>query len=282
MRHALHALPWAFLLPFLFAQGFVFDFGDFVSFLDGLLADVIAALLSAIVYVWNTLVAVSNALASGLTFTWLGSATLFKDIGGFFKWVWNTVILQTIAWILKHLQDLKDWLKEHFKSLIDFLHRLEDLQRRFWKNVIRPIINLIIRLRQIIAILRIFHLHFLDKLDRFLGRLEGKIFGNFFLIRAWINRLLTYIEILLDAGGFLRRSVLLASLGRAADDILLTATGRGVDYWSGTEGASYDGPTDISDVTAEAADMDADLRTRSGLYWQAQEDARNTWADLRA
>ena len=281
MRTLWHLLAYAAVfLPFVWGQ-FVFDFGDLGGFFDAVALDIVDAILGAVLYVWDTLVAVTDALATGLNFTWLGAGALFADIWKFFQWLWNTIILETLAWILKELQNLKQWLYDHFQGLLDFLHRLLDLQRQFWQKVIRPIINLIIRLRQIATLLRLFHLHFLDRLDKWLAGIEGKLLGNFGHVRAWINRLLTYIELIIDAGGFIRRNVLLASMGRAANDILILGTGQGLDFWSGPEGGSYSTPGDPPTAQDEAAQMGADLEAKTGYYYNAQEIARAEFKALR-
>jgi hypothetical protein len=276
-----HACQWGtlavLLVPFVFAQ-LGFGFSDFTVYLDELGAALISEILSVLTTLWNDVVIVATALLNGLTFTFLGASGLFNSIQRFFSWLWNNIILTTLGWILKQLQDLQQWLRDHFQWLIDFLKRLLQLQQQFYQQFIKPVLNILIRIRQFIQILRIFHLHIFDKLDNWLAGLEAKLLGHFLKVTQWINRLLSYIELILDAAGYLKRTLLVASVANSASDLLLLFTGRTLDYWSGAEGQSDTGQAVNFTPASVAQDVEQQTTTHTGFWADLQQNARDVYA----
>jgi hypothetical protein len=270
-------LLWAALAaPIIFGQ-FSFDFGGLGDLLAAELQAEILALVESIIFVWNVLVQVANGLATGLSFTYSGGLGIFKSIFDFFKWVWEAVILKAVAYLLKELADLKQWLNDHFQTLKDILAAIKRAHDLFYKNILRPLLNVIIRMRRFLALLRLFHIHVLDRLDRFLGGLEAKLLGNFFFLRGWANRLLVYIEFFLNAQGYIRRVVFLNSAAQALDGLFRMITGTGVAYWTGGGPVAASGdpmpvsPDDLAPLYAQALETDtgyfADTRAQVQAWW---------------
>jgi hypothetical protein len=262
-------IAWgALALPFVFGQldggdlpGFNFDF-------SGAIDAIVSALADAINFVWGELVYVADALSVGLDFTYFTAGEIFQDIVKFFLYIWNNLLKNLVLWLLQELEKLKKWLNEHFGWLLQVLHTLRQMQDTFYKNILRPILNVIIHVRQFLGILRLFHLHFLDGLDRFFAGVQSKLLGNFFKLRQWLNQLATWIEFFFDPVGFLRKSVFLHSLAQAANGTALLFTGRGIDYFSGTDPFDAAITTPTIDSTAIQAELLADLSAQAGPFYE--------------
>jgi hypothetical protein len=280
----MHSRDYVWLLlataaPVIFGQ-FGFDFTDIIDAFDSFIEGQIVALLDGLIYVFELELAIGDVLAAGIDFTYFTAGDIFLDVIDFFKWIYANIIKVAVLWLIDQLEALRQWLYDHFKPLIDFLHRLLLLQQQFFKTYLRPILNLIINLRRFAQLLRIFHLHFLDKLDAKLGGLEARILGNFGITRQWINRLLTYIELILTADGFLRRTLFMSSLGYSANDVLLLGTGRGLDYWSSSDTQQQGGPV-LPQTLADVSDeIQASNAASSGFWYDLAQGAADNWADL--
>jgi|SRR5271168_5398434 len=275
MRTAFHWLGWAALLaPFVWGQ-LGFDFTDYLASLDAELEGELAALVEAIVFVFDTLVAFAEAVVPAINFTYLGAFGMFQSIQQFFHSVWCDYILVWLAWITKHLKDLDDWLGKKLAPLVDFLKRLVAMQNAFYNQFLKPLLNMIIALRRFVTVLHLFHLHFLDKLDNYLAGLESKILGNFFKTRAWLNQLLTWIEIFLNPFGYINRALFMASLGNAIDDVCKLFTTQGVSYFSATgttPAPAVQPPWSVTDIVAE---VQANQASGQGFYIDIAQQGAN-------
>ncbi len=114
---------------------------------------------------------------------------------------------------LRMLKSLHDWYEKHFKWLIDLRRRFD----RWFNTTIRPILNFLQRVRGVLAIFRIFHLKFAEKLDNLIGGLEAKIIRNTLAIRGKLNEISTIINLVFDPALVIRQNVLVLSMIRALD-----------------------------------------------------------------
>ncbi len=117
---------------------------------------------------------------------------------------------------LRLIARLRAWYEKHFKWLIDLRKRYDE----WFRTTIVPILNLLQRIRRVLAIFRIFHLKFAEKLDALIGRLESKIIRNVLVLRQKVNEISTIINLILDPSLVIRNVPLLRSIWTALDDIV--------------------------------------------------------------
>ncbi len=115
-------------------------------------------------------------------------------------------------------------LRARILKLLDPLIRYLERARRFWDLTfnlyLRPILVLIEQVRSALVVFRIFGLKFAQALDGYAADLEARIFKLSHDQRIAINRILTFLDLLVDPPGLINARVFLGNLGRSIDDIV--------------------------------------------------------------
>jgi len=216
MRHDWHnLLP---LVPFLVGQ-FGFDFGSIGDFLLGLLSDLINFLLQVLQFIWQALIAVANFIFSVLQFIYKFLTTLFADISRAFKWIWNTVIKGALTKLLTAYVKVRAWLEKTFRPLIDFLKKVRAWYDKFYRMYVRPVLNLIQHIRQVLTVFRLLGFKWAKKLDSLLSKIQGDIIKVFTTLRGYINQIISTIDLIVDPTFILRRNPLFAALVRSVPEL---------------------------------------------------------------
>jgi hypothetical protein len=173
------------------------------------------AILSLIIAILNALIAVLNfiltLIAAVINFLVKAFGVVVRGI----RHVISDIVHGRFVHLYKDYLELKaklrKWVEDHLGWLLKLRKQFDD----WYRNTIIPILNLIQRLRAILAVFRIFHLKFAEKLDELLGRLEAKIIKNTLALRGKLNEVVSIIDLVLDPGLLIRQNVLLGSATRA-------------------------------------------------------------------
>ncbi len=190
----------------------------------GAIIDVVAEVLSFVATSIAT--AVAWIVATALPAIFAALSRIGRVIGKGFKYffkgfrhVLSDIVHGRFVKLYHDYLDQKDklheWVEEHLGWLLKLRKAFDD----WYRNTIIPILNLIHGLRAVLAVFRIFHLKFAEKLDALLGRLESKIIRNTLVLRSKINEILTFVDLVLDPGLLIRQNVLLASAERALNGL---------------------------------------------------------------
>ncbi len=170
---------------------------DVINFILRVLSVVVAVLRAVIIFLGKAFEAVFR-----------GVKHVISDIvHGRFLHLWEDY--------LKIKAKLKAWFDKHLRWLLELRRRFDEWFRR----TIVPILNLLQRIRRVLAIFRVFHLKFAEKLDALIGRLESKIIRNVLVLRQKVNEISTIINLILDPSLVIRNVPLLRSIWTALDDI---------------------------------------------------------------
>jgi len=164
------------------------------------------------------------------------------------RWVGNLYCLarDTIARVTAFLD-----------PIIKVIQKIRAWYDLIWKRVVQPILNIIQRIRKVLAIFKFFHLKWAEKLDRDLAYLEGQIAKNFLIVRQWLNLVGSWVNFLVNPLGGLRAFPMVAGFFGA-----LNTT------WSGLFGSQFTwlkpptgsaGPTSSvsSTMSADVAELHA-------------------------
>lgn len=104
--------------------------------------------------------------------------------------------------------------------LVGLLKRIRDWLDMVYTRFLKPLLLLLQHIRQFLVVLRLFHLKFADKLDKYLAQLQTDINRPFLIIRGTLNGILTTIELIIDPRGVLTAGPFLwavwADLGQIA------------------------------------------------------------------
>lgn len=163
---------------------------DVINFILRVLSIVVAVLRAVIVFLGKAFEAVFR-----------GVKHVISDIvHGRFLHLWEDY--------LKLKAKIKAWFDKHLRWLLELRRRFDE----WFNRTIKPILNFLQRIRGVLAIFRVFHLKFAEKLDALIGRLESKIIRNVLVLRQKVNEISTIINLILDPALVIRENVLLQSI----------------------------------------------------------------------
>lgn len=196
----------------LFLQGFGFDFGDLTAILEQYLQDVIAFLVALIGYIWNVLVYVANYIWTALNWIAHFFYTLFEDVQKAFKWIWANVIKAGLTKLVAVFQKVRAWLKKTLQPVIDWLKKVRKWYDDFFNRWMKPVLRMIQTMRKVLTIFRLLGFKWAARLDGDLAMVEQKITQVYTTLRGYLNTAITWIDLIVDPSGILRRNPLFAAL----------------------------------------------------------------------
>jgi hypothetical protein len=207
-----------YFTPFVFLQ-FGFDFGDLTDALAGFFEDIIGLLIGLIQFIWSVLVFAFNYLFAGMNFLANFTGTLMEDISHAWEWIWQTVIMATLTKLIGLINRLRAWLKNVLQPIIDFLKKLRAWYDKLFNTYVKPFLNLLQHIRQFLRILRLLGVKWAARLDADLAYIEQKIVQVYTYLRSQLNMVITYLDLIVDPSGILRRNPLFAILLAAAPEV---------------------------------------------------------------
>jgi hypothetical protein len=151
----------------------------------------------------DSLVSVSNALTQGLAAIARTVGHVLKLLGGFFS-----NILTPLVSILKKL--LEWWRELYDKVLKPIITTVEKIRREIihiYEHYVRPFIVVLDKVRRILAILKLFHVKFAEKLDRKIVELEGYILEPLRFALKYLNVVGQWLNILVTVNLVIQRAV---------------------------------------------------------------------------
>jgi hypothetical protein len=160
-----------------------------------------------------------GALSSALTKLAGWSANAVRSIRDVLSAVTGKGIWESIKRIGRALDQARKRLAGWISPLMDWLRRARDWLDFIYHRVIRPILNMIQRIRQMLVALRILHVKWAEKLDRVLLQVEKSIIVPFEAVRRGLNDVITILQEVLSHDGLLRGGVFLGSADRFARDL---------------------------------------------------------------
>jgi hypothetical protein len=232
--------------------------------------------LSALVQViYSILIAVANFLWAIIKALVGILVQLFESLAKFLKHVWEHYVKAAITWLAQHARQLYDWLHRHIKTTIAFLQKL----KRWYDQHILPFqlkqLALIQHIRQVLGILKAFHVKWATQLDAKLGDLQQKIVLSIETVRGALNSVINFANLIFDPSLLIRRTALGGSLlnslgalkritGFGSNTPLNTKQQAQVDHWQSyytkSETLSYMATVAATGPTSEDRQLDSDAR----------------------
>lgn len=206
----------------------MFDFlGGLLNKLSGLAAaleQVLVFLVNLIVqvfqFVWGVLVNVFNFLYKIAT----KSVQFFHHLWtGFFKDIWPKVV--------KTLRKVHDFLEAKLKPIIHFLKTYRDLIDRNYRLYIKPILNFLQRVRQVLQVMRLMHIGFAKALDQKIAQVETLLTRNFLQLRGVLTSMINALNAVVDLPLLFRKPVLVLSVRRVFLSLVKVITGLPPGFW---------------------------------------------------
>lgn len=167
-----------------------------------------AALAAAIGGIQRALNAIGNELASvfGLL------SRLIGKVLQFLKGLLLDVIHALVAAVKEIGTLLKDVVQNVLMPALQALQHLRDYLIKIYEKFLRPLLVMLQDVRKVLAILRVFHIGFAQKLDNVLADIQSKISTPLLYLLRYTNAVANYINLILDARLFIQKPLFLASL----------------------------------------------------------------------
>lgn len=258
-------------------MNFFFDLGSLFGALGNIFSTLLSALAAAVTYLFGLIQAIAVWLYNLIVTVVQAIARAIAAIVKGFVHVISDIIHGRFSELLHDYQQFKQWLQNILGPIIRFLQKLQQLYNRYVLHYLLLVISIIQRLRQFLAVLRIFHVGWAAKLDGFLASVEQKIVQAVQVIQKTINELITTLDIIIDPSLIIRSHALGASiLGSFASmrQILGFGSVRGLSGWEQQrqqeDSHALDSTTSLK-ATSDITVMDFAPTVQRSL--QAQDDA---------
>lgn len=171
-------------------------------------------------FIWTALVTVAQAFLS-----------FFKAVAGIFRALWDGFFKRIFSAFFRAVAAAHRWLEARLQPLIDFLKRVRAIYDRFFNQYIKPLFNVIQKIRQVLKILEFLHISFAKQLDAALAKIEGKVAQAVLTIRGVLNDLIGIAQTLADPLLLIRRPVAVMSARRVFNSLVRVLTGRPPGYF---------------------------------------------------
>ena len=183
-----------------------------LSFLGGLGTATTAAinwLIAAIATLAGGEIALTKAVGDEQT----REQTKWGALIRFLQFGWLLHLGGPIGNLFDAIGRLYGWLKRHIQAIKDFIQYWKDWFDRYYRRYVLPMMNLIQNIRRFLLILRLLHVHFADKLDKWLQQYEMEVNKVFLAIHGTLNQLLDWLTLATNPFS-LGRMVLVSVTGR--------------------------------------------------------------------
>lgn len=208
--------------------------------IDEVLLDAIKTLAS---WIWDALKAIWQFLSNvwGMLATWIKAGV---------HWLFHTLLPDLVRWVNEIRAKITAWLH----PLIQWIQYERALLNQFYNNVLKPILNLIQRLRSILVVFRLLHLGWATRLDQYLADVEEQIAAKFLQMVQSVQMVANWINWLTDPTGLFNVPLLLLSQLQTLPQLFAALWGLG------------NSPLGAADLQSQQADA------ASGTYSNAQSD----------
>lgn len=177
----------------------------------------------------------------------------------------NDILHGRLLQVLKDIQAMLKALGQIIAPLVAWLKELQRIQRQLQMQYLRQFIDMIQRARRILAIFRLLHLHFADKLDLYLAKLEGDVGAKWAKLLQHVNAIQSVLDQVIDPTLLLRPGNMLGSVG-----LMIGAVSAAVKGLSPSQLLCLPGPTTAQPFTepwaATEARISTEMTTHTGTY----------------
>lgn len=128
------------------------------------------------------------------------------------------------TWAYREIVRLHDFLKDKFGPVLKWLRELKQHIRDIYDKWVRPVVDTIQFIRQLNAILELFHISLLKKLDATLATIEKRIEDPFVKLNQWITWAENQFDRIIGLDGVFQKVTLVKSMSRYVPSWLRIAT----------------------------------------------------------
>jgi hypothetical protein len=126
--------------------------------------------------------------------------------------LWTQILKPLLSAIAKLAQRIRDVIDKVLKPYLAWMKQVRASILDLYNRFVRPIIVIIQKIRQVISIFRLLHIHVLDGLDKQLAKIEGKILRPIYAALYRVNTLGNWVSFILNARLLIWRGLILGSI----------------------------------------------------------------------
>jgi hypothetical protein len=144
---------------------------------------------------------------------------VISGIAAFLQHLWNDVIKNVLRKILAAYLKLRSILAPIFARVLAWLQKARQILDYIFRRFVRPYLQMIQRVRQFLQIFRLLGFKWAARLDARLAAIEAKIISVFLTVRQPLNQIISFVGLIADPLGILRRNPVIGALLRNAPEI---------------------------------------------------------------
>jgi len=163
--------------------------------------------------------ALDGGINSALQFLWGILKGVISSVAAFLAHIWNDVIKTVLRKILAAYARLRGILTPIFNHVLRWLQQARAIYDYILRRFVRPYLIMIQRVRQVLQLFRLLGFKWAKRLDARLAAIEQKIVSVFVAIRAPLNQIISFVGLIADPLGILRRNPVIAAVLRDAPEI---------------------------------------------------------------
>jgi hypothetical protein len=168
------------------------DFLDsFISAVNVATAQAISWLLGAVSALGAGELVLKRALDSEQQIQQAKWQKLIQFLG--FQWLLGAGGL--LGKLIDSLQRLWQWIHDHAQQWYDYIKQLQKWWDTYWKKYVQPVLDMIQRVRRVLLILRLLHIHFADKLDNWLAKYEMELNRVNLTVHGYLSMLMNWASL---------------------------------------------------------------------------------------
>jgi hypothetical protein len=202
-----------------------------LSWLIDVINQVIAYLVAIVQWIWNGLVYVAQFLWNILVqvFQWAWGA--LKTVATIFRSIWDGFFKRIFLKVLNAITKAHLWLEQKLAPILNFLRKVRALYDHYFKLYVKPFLDVIQKIRRVLAVLRFLHIKWAQTLDAQLAKIEGKIAQVVLTIRGILNSMIDLVTTIADPMLLIRRPTAVISFRRVFLSLIRVFTGRPPGYF---------------------------------------------------
>lgn len=194
------------------AEGLGDPISGIINFITGLFG-------SDQVYIWK-------AIDGGMRYPFTSMAGIegflsktLDSIKSVFKTLWDNIVKAVLVKLIAAYAKLRELIHRIFDPVIRIIKRIREIYDSYFNKFVKPMLKVIRQMRQILTIFRLLGFKWAKRLDADLALIEQKIAEAYTTLRKYLNLAVTWIDLIVDPLGILRRNPLFASIIRSAPEL---------------------------------------------------------------
>lgn len=136
-----------------------------------------------------------------------------------FKALWDKIIVAFLTKLLRAFIALRNFLRSIFGPIIKWLKRIRAWYDAYFNKFVKPFLKILRQVRQFLQIFRLLGFKWAARLDARLADIENKIVKAYELLRQNLNRVISWIDLIVDPTFLLRRNPLFGAIIRSAHEL---------------------------------------------------------------